>query len=197
MTTTFVLSILGSITGISSLLIQFSNYLRSRPKIKISTPEFYENWVFKSGYSGEWGYITKKDGSSKVDSKVNFVGNEPFYVFAVQLLISNNSSSPLTINGIKSPNPQIYSLNKYHFHLIDKLSDSDSWTVSVLNKVDFPIRIQPFDSVQTSIAFYSENTNIETNELSIIIHSAAGNKHFTIIDFQRYDEMMSHRQNEL
>lgn len=66
-----------------------------------------------------------------------------------------------------------------------------------LKKLDFPIRIQPFDSVQTSVALYSKNTNIRTDKLKIILNSAAGKKRYTVTNLERYDEMMSHRQSEL
>lgn len=194
---TFILSILGSITGTSGLLIQLFNYLRAKPKLKISTPRYHENWSFKSGYNDEWGYIVSKDKSNGSYSKINFAEKEEFYVFAIQLLISNKSSSPITIHEIKSPNPEIYSMNKYHFHLNERLSENDVFIVNELKKLDFPIRIQPFDSVQTSVALYSKNTNIRTDKLKIILNSAAGKKRYTVTNLERYDEMMSHRQSEL
>lgn len=160
-----ILSIIGCITGCASLAINFHKFLTEQFKLKI--------------YFGENGnlFFNKIKESN---CKTNFQG-------IVRINFVNKSSSPVTIYDIETTLNNKSILNrKYEFDEITLISDVftakkyKSLVFPMDKQVEFPLRINPFDSYEGYMffPFFPDTKNkIETIHFTFkttkkIIHSS-------------------------
>lgn len=129
---TLVIAIIGAITGIASLIIQYVDYKKSKVKLRVNLDER------KSFYNtGDKLY------------KCDFFG-------VLSLKISNCSSLPITIdeaeikhNGIK----RIYINEKKQINNSHKYDDNRFTEISLYEQPQLPLRIDCYDTVFLSFVF--------------------------------------------
>lgn len=139
--TTLILGIIGCVSGVSALLIQFSGYLLSKPQIKVAldtAPSYFFNL-----------------------NEFEVEGNYPSQLGAfVSLRIENGSSYPITVHEItteKGPDKTRH-LN-FDYKILEIPAPGSSAEQSKVSfrqpskPFDLPLRIDPFDTVYGSASF--------------------------------------------
>lgn len=150
MDTTLLIAVIGCVTGLSSLLIQFFSFLSTVPRLKIAIDESSHSYFFKA-----------KD--FKVESyRTDFCA-------VVSLFISNKSSYPVTIDGIyiKCNKHRFKHINEFKFHPQSIPVREKTWTeYRPSNPLTLPVRIEAFDTIFASARFPFFDVLVDANDLT-------------------------------
>ncbi|MQS88255.1 hypothetical protein [Companilactobacillus mishanensis] len=138
-----VLSIIGCITGVASLVVQGMNLHLSLPKVTAVQSSRYDSyWI--DGTSLE--SIKSKSPLNDFDEIATKT-----YVSIISMQITNKSAYPITINEIKKINSGTKEITSDSFN---PLIDPANKVMFCEKPLELPIRINPYDSLNGSIAFF-------------------------------------------
>lgn len=184
-TITFIISIIGCVTGLTSILIQFFNYLRFKPRIGFLKPDIYKNWAVESFTGHRIGYLEDENGHA-----ISFSGHDDYVFFVLPVVIINKSGSPISIFNVspKGENGDFSSVFKYHLDSIPlKDGSGGRYIYNQLPIFDFPIRINSYDSVSGSVVVYFLNNEIPNLEsIEVKFQTTSGNFSYKAKHIEKY-----------
>lgn len=133
---TLIVAIVGCVTGVCSLVINFYKALVERPKISIKAIKPYLNGFYQNSH--------KQYGYNKV-----LISN---------VRISNKGYTPISITEIyiKDGKKQIELATKYSLNELSIPLDNDYFVpYELYNAITTPITIQPMETIETTLFFTS------------------------------------------
>ncbi|EHT2912756.1 hypothetical protein KXK16_002753, partial [Listeria monocytogenes] len=136
--TELTIAIIGAITGISSLLLQFFSYLYLKASLKIE----YDDWT------SSFYFNTKSfDGTISVNDKENNSA-------AISVRLVNRSSEPITIYKVSFKSRSNFDIHRDFFKFTPAKIHMDSGrttSLNIANQFDLPITIDPYSVINGSI----------------------------------------------
>ena len=173
LTLTFYLSIIGAITGISGLLLNFFDYWKTRPRLKAEI-------IHKKTF-----FFDKSD-EIKPDFSESYRTNR---VAVISLEIQNASVHPVTLSKISvSQNSKIYSIgnafsSSMKYNIIRKNDTITSYTEIIFDDpITTPIRLEAYDSTSGTlrIAFLDDAVLDSNNNIPVVVSLFTPRKTFKI-----------------
>lgn len=136
-----VIAIIGAVTGISGLLLQFFDYWKSRPNIEFDLDKDKRNFYFLN------------DGKT---FRTNNNLKKSEIIAAIPILIRNKSVQPITIEKIEVIHPLANFPMPLEPRIMDnvltyKLDHLKSVQISLGNTIELPHRIDGYDSLYGNI----------------------------------------------
>lgn len=140
---TLAIALLGSITGVSGLILNFLGYWSTRAKLKITISRGYTPF-----------FLIRKDeadfGNYRTDS-----------IAMIPVRIINKSEKPVTIVEVRiqklfNKKRKTFSSNDFklnHNLITFSTGDRTSTSYRTLKQINLPIRIEPFDIIEGSFRF--------------------------------------------
>lgn len=187
-TITFIIALIGCVTGVSSLLIKFSEWLRSRPKIKCHQPKTYRNWIVKVENENSPSFLKNENNLF-----VHFSKSESYDFAVLPVMLINQSAAPVTIYDIVPADKNINYSKRFDYYLgsVDYGEKSNKhYTYNSLNSINLPLRIEPFDSIECCVLLYFFQIDVsKTKRLKIFFQTANRKFSYTPNDFSYYGKI--------
>lgn len=186
---TNILALIGALTGVAGLLIQFASFLFSKPKVSVEQVpnQFKSLWIVPENDT----YITSE--SYKFNESIEYS------VIYIQLTINNRSPQSVTIlEPFLSINKSRLMWTPETFLNLDtpaiKSEDGKmEWTYKFPQKeqLQFPLRINGFDSVTGSVVLVNigSSTKIDNVLLNIPTTAKVFKKRFRLDEFSEWHRM--------
>lgn len=182
----FTLALYGAIISTVVAIIQIYNYLKSKDSLSLTIDPMYGSY-----------YI-----HSKECSKVSHDGN---YFLIISVKISNKSSQPVTIDGVYLLNPLKQRFYSNHQILIEPNLYLNQSAPFNEKKLEFPIKLSPYDSVKGTLLFYLDHmyqmknvADSKPQQINVYVETPRGTYlHQTVV--LSYEAYMEHhlKQNRL
>lgn len=185
---TMFLAIIGALTGVSGLAIQFYAFLSSRPKISIEQ--------VRDTHKSIW--IVPDDKTFVISDSYRVSSTVDYSAVLLQITINNLTPQPVSLlhPKITVNNKEIVWMENQELILeepsitYDNGLITNSHTFPMFNQLTFPLRLEGYDSVTGSIVFLNISDSTPTKEANIVIPTTNKkfNKHFVLEEFSDWQQ---------
>lgn len=185
-TITVILSIIGSITGITSLVIQIGNYLLAKPKIDVMLDDIFDSfWI--EGHK----LNLLSDDSKPINGIV-----EHCDVAVFSLKIVNRRNIPVTLESFYYNNKPIQI--EFEFYPPMKTFDFGpegihKYPAAISNNKNFPIKLNGYDVVKISLYFVvNKSSKLDPRQFNLELKTPYKTYPFSF-ELKHFEEYMSHK----
>lgn len=190
---TTILAIIGAITGVAGLSIQFVSYLSSRPKINFG----------QSSKPNQSLYIVPSDGTFGILNGYPVMSGVSYAAIYIQMTINNKSPQPVTILDpwITIQGERVKTYKGNNVTLDSPTITSNDGKITTTNEfpkqaaLKFPLRIEGFDSISGSTTFivFNDKQIFKTTKVSLPTTNKIFTEKFYLDEFSEWRcKAMSH-----
>ncbi|MDG9733449.1 hypothetical protein [Leuconostoc pseudomesenteroides] len=186
---TNILAIIGAITGIAGLSIQFISYLSSKPKINFS----------QSSKPHKSLYVVPLDGTFGIINGHQVNSTTPYSAVCIQMTINNQSSQPVTILApwITFKGKKINTFRGNDVSLNSPSFTTDDGKMTLTNTfpqqppLKFPLRIDGFDSLSGSVTFiiFNDDQFFKSTKVYLPTTNKIFKRKFNLDEFSEWHRM--------
>lgn len=190
---TTILAIIGAITGVAGLSIQFVSYLSSRPKINFG----------QSSKPNQSLYVVPSDATFGILNGYPVMPGVSYAAIYIQMTINNKSPQPVTILDpwITIQGEKVKTYKGNNVTLDSPTITSNDGKITTTNEfpkqaaLKFPLRIEGFDSISGSTTFivFNDEQIFKTTKVSLPTTNKIFTEKFYLDEFSEWHcKAMSH-----